>query len=112
MLLVAMLVVVFLVGLPVALYILARHGGTLRTASALIAIAAGVGIGALAFVPASSLPDVPLLGAAVELLLLATLPLSLLLLLIYPLALIGLGLLLLFRRPNRNPHAAASSKQH
>lgn len=73
MLLVAMLVVVFVVGLPVVLFILARHERTLRIASALIAIAAGVAFGALAFVPASSLPDIPVLGAAVELLLLATL---------------------------------------
>jgi hypothetical protein len=110
-LLVALLVVVFLVGLPVLLFTLARRGRTLRIASGLIAIAAGVGLGALVFVPAQSLPDAPLLGAAVELLLLATLPLSLLLMLLYPSALIGLGLFLLFRRANRNPHAAASSKQ-
>ena len=107
MLLVAMSVLVFLVGFPVLLLALARRGGTLRTASALSAIGAGVGLGALVFVPASSFPDVPLLGAAVELLILGTLPLSLLLLLIYPLMLIGFGLLLLFRRPNRDRHTAA-----
>jgi len=70
-LLVALLLVVFLVGLPIMVFILARHGHTLRIASALVAIGVGVGLGALAFVPASSLPDLPLLGAAVELLLLA-----------------------------------------
>jgi hypothetical protein len=102
---------VFLVGLPVLLFTLARRGRTFRIASGLIAIAAGVGLGGLVFVPAQNLPDAPLLGAAVELLLLATLPLSLLLMLLYPLALIGLGLFLLLRRPNRNAHAAASSKQ-
>ena len=102
MLLVALLLIVFLVGLPIMVFILARHGRALRIASALVAIGVGVGLGALAFVPASSLPDLPFLGAAVELLLLAMLPFSLFLLLIYPLGLMGLGLFLLLRGPKGN----------
>ena len=99
MLLVALLLLVFLVGLPIMVFIVARHGRTLRIASALVAIGVGVGLGALALVPTTSLPDLPLLGAAVELLLLAMLPFSLFLLLIYPLGLMALGLFLLLRGP-------------
>ena len=111
MLLVALSVIVFLVGFPLLVFTLARRGRTLRIASALFAIGTGVGLEALVFVPAQNLPDVPVLGAAIELLLLATLPLSLLLMVLYPLALIGFGLFLLFRPLGPNPHAAPSKPQ-
>ena len=90
----------FLIGLPVLLYFLARRGRILRIASAFIAIGAGVGLGLLANTPASSLPDLPLLGDTLELVTMVALAFSAFLLVLYPLALIGFGIFLFFRVPD------------
>ena len=111
MLEVTMLLLIFLVGLPIVVLVLARRGRTLRIVSALIAIGVGAALGALAFTPASSLPDLPLLGVAVELLVMTLFPFSLVLLVGYPLGLISLGLFLLLQRSKNKPHAAGSKQR-
>jgi hypothetical protein len=97
---IALAIFAFLIGLPVLLYFLARRGRILRIASAFIAIGVGIGLGLLANTPSSSLPDLPLLGATLELFMMVALPFSLFFLVLYPLALIGFGIFLFFRVPD------------
>ena len=102
MVLIAISIIVVLGGLPLILLILARRGRVLRIASAFIATGAGIGVGAVAFAPASSLPDVPILGAAIELIMMVALPFTLLLLLLYPLGMIGFGLFSVLSAPGHS----------
>ena len=108
MLLTALLVVAILFGLPAILVVLARRGRKLQIASGLIAVITGLSLAGGAFGLTYGLPWMPLLAAALELLVFSTMPLGGFLLVLYPLGMIGFGLVLLFRSLFLDRHAAES----
>ena len=113
MVLTALLVLAILFGLPAVLVVLAGRGRKLQIASGFIAVITGLAIAGGVSGLTYGLPAMPLLAAALELLVVSTMPLSLFsvplilfLLVLYPLGMIGFGLVLLFRSLFLHRHAA------